>query len=139
MAEARLMSGRTTRSVHVDYAYKRVGTRGFTETIEAVERAVLLHGFVVHQFHDSRARLTAKGFAIKPLVIFEITQKDPAADQRVDLLMPCRINIYEEEDTVVVAALRPTLFKAVFPEHELDAIAQRVEAQIIAVVDDAVA
>lgn len=127
-----------TEGVSVDYAYKRVGTKGFAETIEAVEKAVRLHGFVVHQFHDIRARLTAKGFPIRPLVIFEIAPAEGADDEMLSLLLPCRINIYEEGESVVVAALRPTLFKAVFPEHELDAVAHKVEGEIIELVDAAV-
>lgn len=122
----------------MDYAYKRVGPEGFEATIEAVERSVRDHGFVVQQFHDIGARLTAKGFPIRPLVIFEIAPADGGNDEMISLLMPCRINVYAEGDTVVVAALRPTLFKAVFPEHELDSLAQRVEANVIDLVDAAV-
>ncbi len=122
----------------MDYAYKRVGTEGFESTIEAVERSVRDHGFVIQQFHDISARLASKGFPIRPLVIFEIALADGDSDEMVSLLMPCRINVYEEGDSVVVAALRPSLFKAVFPEHELDAVAQRVEASVIDVVDSAV-
>lgn len=123
----------------MDYAYKRATTKGFAETIEAVESQVGLHGFVVQQFHDIRARLTAKGFEIRPLVIFEIAPVDGPGDEMIALLMPCRINVYEEGDGVVVAALRPTVFNAVFPEHELDAVSQKVEAQIIDLVDRAAA
>lgn len=122
----------------MDYAYKRVGTRGFTDTIEAVERSVRDHGFVVEEFHDISARLEAKGFPIRQLVIFEIAPAEESSDDMIRLLMPCRINVYEEGDEVVVAALRPTLFKAVFPEHELDALAQRVEADVVRVVDASV-
>ena len=123
----------------MDYAYKRVGTEGFEATIEAVERSVRDHGFVIEQFHDISARLEAKGFPIRQLVIFEIGPAQESTDDMLRLLMPCRINVYEEGDEVVVAALRPTLFKAVFPEHELDALAQKIEADVVRVVDDSVA
>ena len=39
----------------MEYAYKRVGTRGFTETIEAVERSVRDHGFVVQEYLPAEA------------------------------------------------------------------------------------
>lgn len=122
----------------MDYAYKRVGTKGFAETIEAVERSVRDHGFVVEQLHDISARLEAKGFPIRQLVIFEIGPAHETRDEMIRLLMPCRINVYQEGDQVVVAALRPTLFKAVFPEHELDALAQKVEADVVSLVDESV-
>jgi uncharacterized protein (DUF302 family) len=122
----------------VDYAYKRVGTKSFADTIEAVKRAVELHGFVVQRYHDIQERLASKGFPIRPLVIFEIAPAGERDDEDIALLMPCRINVYEEEGDVVVAALRPTLFQAVFPEHDLDALATEVERVVVAVVDESV-
>lgn len=122
----------------MDYAYKRVGSKGFTETIEAVERAVALHGFAVDRCHDIQGRLESKGFPIKPLVIFEIAPSDDSGDAALALIMPCRIHVYEDRGDVIVAALRPTLFTAVFPEHRIDELAAQVEAIIVGMVDSAV-
>lgn len=127
------------RKVHfVDYAYKRVGTEGFGETIEAVRRAVATHGFVIQEFHDIQGRLAAKGFPINPLVILEVAPADEKVDSDLALIMPCRIHVYEEAGSVVVAVLRPTLFAAVFPEHELDTMAEEIERVVVRVVDDSV-
>lgn len=122
----------------MEYAYKRVGTGSFTETIEAVERSVRDHGFVVLHYHDITAALAAKGFPIRPLAIFEIAPVDLDLELPVALLMPCRINVYEQDSEVVVAALRPTLFSAVYPEHELDDVAREFETTVVSVVDGAV-
>ncbi len=122
----------------MDYAYKRVGSKGFAQTVEAVERSVALHGFAVEQCHDIQERLQSKGFPIRPLVIFEIAPVGQARDSAMSLIMPCRIHVYEDEDRVIIAALRPTLFTAVFPEHEIDDIAAEVEKVIVQVVDGAV-
>ena len=121
----------------MDFAYKREAAAGFAETTEAVERSARDHGFDVRHTYDIRAALAAKGFPIRPLVIFEIVPSEGDLDEAVALIMPCRIHIYEEGSGVVVAALRPTMFRAVFPEHDLDAIAQRVENEMIEVVDAA--
>jgi uncharacterized protein (DUF302 family) len=121
----------------VDFAYKRESPLDFTETMVAVERAARSAGFHVRHSYDIRAALAAKGFPIRPLVIFEVAPSEGELDDAVALLMPCRIHVYEEGEEVVVAALRPTLFREVFPEHDLDAIAQSVEAEIIEVVDAA--
>lgn len=121
----------------MDFAYKRTSSAGFAETIRAVERSARNHGFDVRHSYDIRAALAAKGFPIRPLVIFEIDPIEDDLDDAVSLIMPCRIHVYEEADGVVVAVLRPTLFSAVFPEHDLDAIAQRVEKEMIDVVDGA--
>ncbi len=122
----------------MDYAYKRVGSRSFAETIEAVERAVALHGFDVERCHDIQGRLQSKGFPIRPLVIFEIGPAGDSTDPAVSLIMPCRIHVYEAEGQVIVAALRPTLFTAVFPEHQIDEVASRMERIVVEVVDSAV-
>jgi uncharacterized protein (DUF302 family) len=121
----------------VDFAYKRQAKADFAGTTEALERAAREHGFDVRNTYDIRAALAAKGFPIRPLVVFEIAPAEGDLDEAVALIMPCRIHVYEEGPDVVVAALRPTMFKAVFPEHDLDAIAQRVEAEMIVVVDEA--
>ena len=121
----------------MDYAYKRCGTSGFMGTIEAVERSVRDHGFVIQRQHDIGAALAAKGFPIRPLMIFEVAPAEEV-DDPVTLIMPCRINVYEDDSDVVIAALRPSLFSSVFPEHELDDIASRFEEKIVEIVDGAV-
>lgn len=122
----------------MEYAYKRIGAKGFRETIEAVERSVGLHGFVVQEMHDIQERLVAKGFPIRPLVIFEIAPAEERGEPGLSLLMPCRIHVYEEGPDVIVAAIRPTLFAAVFPEHGLDGLAEEIEQVVVKVVDSAV-
>lgn len=131
------MGVRSDAESRVDYAYKRVGTRGFRDTIESVEQSVVLHGFVVQACHDIQGRLASKGFPIRPLIIFEIAPARP--DEELALIMPCRIHVYEEDGQVIVAALRPTLFVAVFPEHRLDSLAAQVEETVVRMVDDSVA
>ena len=131
-------SGRTMGISPVDYAYKRTGAKSFPETVEAVEHAVRAHGFDVHACYDISGAVVAKGFEIRPLVILEVGPAGGEVDLPLSLVLPCRINIYEEDGDVVVAALRPTVFTAVFPEHDLEDIAREVEVTIIGIVDSAV-
>lgn len=122
----------------MEYAYKRVAPVGFRDSIAAVERSVAECGFVVSASYDIQSRLSAKGFPISPLTILEIMPTQGSDDASLALIMPCRIHIYEEGDAVVIAALRPTLFTAVFPEHQMDVLADKIERVVIAVVDGAV-
>lgn len=122
----------------VEHAYKRAGSRTFSQTIEAVEQSVRSHGFVVHASYDIGGAVVAKGFAIRPLVILEVGPDGEGFQQPLSLVLPCRINIYEEAGEVVVAALRPTVFVAVYPEHDLEEIANDIERIIMRIVDDAV-
>lgn len=124
----------------MDYAYKRVRSGTFRNAIEAVERAARAHGFVVCRVHDIRGALEAKGFRIRPLSILELEfEGDGDADPTLSLLNPVNVNVYEEGEGVWVAALRPTLFCQVYPEHELDTAAAILERQVVAVVDEATA
>ncbi len=121
----------------MDFAYKKAHTGGFAATLEAVERAARARGFAVVELHDIRQTLATKGFEIRPLSIFELTLVSGDAVSAMDLLLPVRVNVYEEGELVWVAALRPTLFCQVYPEHELDELAARLEDDVAAVVDAA--
>ena len=121
------------------FAYKKAHTGGFSATLEAVERAARARGFAVVELHDIRQTLATKGFEIRPLSIFELTLVSEDAVSAMDLLLPVRVNVYEEGELVWVAALRPTLFCQVYPEHELDELAASLETDVAAVVDAATA
>jgi uncharacterized protein (DUF302 family) len=128
--------GRQLKGDPVDHAYKRTRTGSFSETIEAVEHAVRARGFVIENKYDIGGTVVAKGFAIRPLVIMEVSPTDEVGSP-LSLVLPCRINIYEEDGSVVVAALRPTIFGAIYPEHRLDELAKGIEETVIGIVDDA--
>jgi uncharacterized protein (DUF302 family) len=129
------------------YDYRRVCDCGFDEAVASVEAALGRHGFSVSAMHDIQATLAAKGFAIQPIRIYEVRGPGDAAgslrtledqaEARLARLMPCRINVFVEDETVVVTALRPTLLCRVFPEEDLDEIAAAVERVLVAVVDEA--
>lgn len=120
----------------MDHAYKRTRDGGFDETIEAVERAVRDHGFVIENKYDIGGTVVAKGFAIRPLVIMEVSPEEDVGSP-LSLVLPCRINIYEEDGCVVIAALRPTIFGSIYPEHRLDELAVGIEEQVVGIVDQA--
>lgn len=130
----------------LDYSYKRVGTRGYLDTLGAVERSIRAHGFAVSHVHDIQATLASKGFSIDPLRIYEINGRRPllgaggdAAADKVSMLMPCRVNVFIEDGDVVVAAVRPTVMCQVFPEADLTELAEAVEAIVVELVDESVA
>jgi uncharacterized protein (DUF302 family) len=131
----------------LDYSYRREGTKGYLDTVGAVERCIRARGFTLEHVHDLQATLASKGFAIDPLRIYEFDGRRPLAagsidedaDARLDLLMPCRVNVFVENEKVVVAAVRPTVICSVFPEAELDDAARAIEEMVVELVDEAVA
>ena len=121
----------------VRYAYKRLSEAPLADVVRSVATSAAQHGFVVLESHDIQAALAAKGFPIRPLVIVEVGPNDGDKDALVALLLPCRLNIYEEDGHVVVAALRPSLFRAIYPERDLEEAARGLEDALIAIVDEA--
>ncbi|MHB1341937.1 MAG: hypothetical protein ACYC77_01035 [Coriobacteriia bacterium] len=124
----------------VEFSYKRECPMGFTETIEAVERSVRLHGFVIDRAHDLKATLASKGFDIQPLRIYEITSTTWEDTGRLGeaFAAHCRIHVYEEDGAVYVNAIRPT---ALCRALEDTGAAQRVEAverSVVQLVDSVV-
>lgn len=126
----------------LDYDYRRECPLDFDETVAAVEDAIARHGFSIRSVHDIQATLAAKGFRIKPIRMYEVVgPRDPDSsgpDPRLARLMPCRINVFEEEGSVVVTVLRPSLLCRVFPEDELDEPAAALERVLVALVNDSV-
>lgn len=118
------------------FAHRRTSRLGFDETVSAVERSARHQGFTVLRSHDIQSALAAKGFDISPLVIVELGP-DEGADALVSLLLPIRLNVYEEDGAVMVAALRPSLFREVFPEHDLEDASLRLESAVVRVLDEA--
>ncbi len=116
-------------AVMMEFTYRREGSRPFPEMIEAVERTVRSHGFDVIRRHDLQATLAAKGFAIQPLVVFDIGQAEDSADL-------CKMHVYTEGDVVWVSAIRPVALwqemGTARPETESDA-----EESVVSLVDAA--
>lgn len=121
----------------MEYTYKRIATLGFEDTRRAVEREAGSHGFEVRHVHDLQATLAAKGFPIKPLCIYELWLLDEAASSASEahLLLPCRLHVYIEEGDVCVAAIRPTLAALMFPEYDFGGMDDRIETQVVKLVD----
>lgn len=125
----------------MEYAYTRSTNECFDTIIEALEAAVAANGFVVDDVHDLHRTLAAKGFPISPLRVYEVRAGDafwPAAPPGLELVFPCRMSVCVEDGHTVVAAIRPSLAARVFPEARLEAVAERIEARVVKIIDSAV-
>lgn len=142
-------SGRAKGADGADYDYRCDSSRCFEDAVGAVEDSIGRHGFKVRLVHDLQATLAVRGFSIKPIRIYELDGTPElivkladlsglrSDDPRVDRLMPCRVNVFVEDDRTVVTALRPTLLARVFPESELEATATVLEEELVGVVNEA--
>jgi len=124
----------------MDFTYKRVGSKDFDSTVEAVESAVRSHGFLLSRSHDIQATLEAKGFRIQPLRVFEVVIAPVAGGDEAErrLVNVCRLHVYVEDDAVVVTAIRPTIMSKVFPDPAAQREANRLERSVVRLVDEVV-
>ena len=117
------------------------------ETVEAVgkrlEEAVKAHKFGVITVIDLKAKMAEKGVQLdKACKVYEVC--NPAQAKRVldrnmsvATALPCRIAVYEEKESVKVATMLPTETLALFALPELAPVAQEVEREIKAMIDEA--
>jgi uncharacterized protein (DUF302 family) len=128
-----------------EYDYRRESRRPFSDAVAAVESAISEAGFSVRVMHDIQATLAAKGFRVRPIRIYEIDGSPEIVESlcaaypacRIERLMPCRVNIFEEDDRTVITVLRPTIMCRVFPEEQLESVAESLERLLLGVVDAA--
>ncbi|KAF0207254.1 MAG: hypothetical protein FD171_1901 [Actinobacteria bacterium] len=125
----------------MDFTYKRVCHSGFESTVEAVERSIRSFGFVVERAHDLQATLAAKGFAIQPLRIYELStmihmNEAPGCSAKIS---QCRVHVYVEGEVVYVSAIRSAVLDGDFEVEDASAHGQLVEQQVVGLVDAATA
>ncbi len=133
---------------NMGYDYRRESAHGFDATLDALEDALQRHGFTSVVVRDLQATLASKGFNIKPIHIYEVgaasgpsprgAEMPGVGDARFRRLLPCRINVFVEDESVVVTALRPTLLCRVFPDESLEDVAAALETVLVTVVDETV-
>ncbi len=116
----------------------------YVQAIQAVVDAAQEHSFRVQFVHDVAETLAEKNFDREGVTIVEMCNARYASevlarDVKIGLMLPCPVMVYEEAGEVFISTMKPSLIGAFFPEAQLTEIAAEVEAQIIAIVDEAAA
>ena len=122
-------------------------TKEANETVESVgkhlEEAVKAHRFGVIAVIDLKAKMAEKGVAFgKACKIYEVCNPVQAKrvldnDMSIATALPCRIAVYEDGNGVKVATMLPTQMLSMFSVPDLAPVAQDVEEQIKAMIDEA--
>lgn len=118
------------------------------DTVESVgkrlEAAVKAHQFGVIATIDLQGKMAEKGVEFgKGCKIYEVCNPRQAKlvleqEMSVATALPCRIAVYEENTRVKVATMLPTAMLALFSVPDLAPVAEDVEKQIKAMIDEAV-
>lgn len=117
-------------------------TKSFDEAVEAVIREVANEGFRVLHVHDVQATFREKGVERDPYKIVEVCNVKYAKqaldkDLLIGLMMPCKINVYEQDGQTKISLLLPSSMPRFFPDAGIESLANEVEAILRKVVDGA--
>jgi uncharacterized protein (DUF302 family) len=116
-----------------------------SEVAAALQVAVPANHFGVMQVHNLKETMAKKGVEFaRECLIFEVCQPQQAKkvleqNMSVSTALPCRISIYEEGGTTILATLKPTTLLAMFNAPQLEGMAQEVEATIVRIMKEAAA
>ena len=108
-----------------------------------LEVAVKNHKFGVLGVIDLQAKMKEKGVEFgNACRIYEVCNPQRAKqvlekDMSISTALPCRITVYEDRGKVKVATLLPTQVLGMLTALDLGTVAQEVENDIVAMVDEA--
>ena len=109
--------------------------KSFDEAVRSVEEETKKAGFRVLYIHDVASTLAEKNFQIKPFKIIEICNAKSAyavlqADIKIGLCLPCKINVYQKDETIYISGMKPTILSQFFPKANLGDLPKEID-QII--------
>ena len=112
--------------------------------VEDLRAAVAKHGFGVLHAYDLQETLNSKGFPLPHAChILEVCNPQQASkvlaeDMGMNIALPCRISVYEEDGKTKIATALPTkLLSALSDSPALAAVATDVEEKMKAMMHDA--
>ena len=108
-----------------------------------LEEAVKRNKFGVLHIHDLKSTLKNKGIDFPhECRIFEVCNPQKAnvvltEDMSLNMALPCRISVWEENGQVKIGTLKPTeLLSFLSNEKELKSVAEEVENTIMKIIDE---
>lgn len=124
----------------MDIAYTFTTEQPFADVERAIHAAVAAQGFRVLHVHDVQATFAEKGIARESYKIIEVcnvryAHQALSASPYIGLMMPCKINLWVEQGKTHVALLKPSLLATLFPDADMNTVAQEVELALRAVMD----
>jgi uncharacterized protein (DUF302 family) len=111
---------------------------------ERLKAAAQNHQFGVLNVTDLREKMHSKGVDFRSSCkVFDVCNPHRAKEVlesklEISTALPCRISVYEEGGKTKVATLLPTKVLGLFAAEGLDSIAQDVENDLIAIINEAI-
>ncbi len=122
--------------------YSKETERPFDAVVEKVQEIAKQKGFGVLAVHDLKASFAQKNLEFTPYKIVEICNPEFAykalqKDTNLGLIMPCKINVYQKGDKVIVTGLLTDILRN-FTSVELGELPDNVSKLVKEIVDESV-
>ena len=124
--------------------YVKESQNSISKIEEQLQNAIKAHKFGVLGIIDLKSKMGDKGVEFEnDCKIYEICNPNRAKqvleqEMSISTVLPCRISIYKEGSKVKVATMLPTATLKLFEVPGLAPVAEEVEKDIKAMVDEAV-
>ena len=124
--------------------YTRQTTKSVEQATQDLQAAIAANGFGLLHTYDFRQILAGKGFALPAECrVFEVCNPKQASevlavDMALNMVLPCRISVYEDQGGTVVGMVPPSdLLPLVSTNPAIASSAKEVEATMRRIVDAA--
>lgn len=123
--------------------YSKHSVRSPEEAEKRLREAAARHKFGILHVHDLRQTLESKGIQLdSECRVYDICNPQAAskalhAEMRVSTVLPCRISIFSEAEGCTIAAVRPTSLLEATGLDGVASLAQEVEREVLAIIDEA--
>lgn len=123
----------------------RKTSKSVDQAVADLQASIARHGFGLLHSYDFRRTLGEKGFALEnECRVLEVCNPRQAsevlrADMSLNMVLPCRISVYQDAGQTLVGMVPPTaLLALVSDDTAIAATALEVEGVMRAIIDEAV-
>lgn len=124
--------------------YVQTSEKSVEKVVEDLATIVPKHKFGILHTHNLKETLNKKGVPFTSEVrVLEVCNPIHAnavlsQDISLNMVLPCRISVWQEDDTVKIGTIKPTALVTVLNDSpKLLPIAQEVENALISIIDEA--
>ncbi len=124
--------------------YSKHSSRSSEEVGKRLAEAAARHKFGILHVHDLRQTLESKGIQLgSECRVYDVCNPQAAskallANMMVSTVLPCRISIFSEGEGCRIAAIKPTSLLEATGLEGVSVLAQEVEREILAIIDETV-
>ena len=125
----------------INYGFTKELDKTFEQVVNEIKEELKKEGFGVLTTIDVKEKFKEKlGIDFKKYLILGACNPANArqaieAEENIGLMLPCNVIVYEKDDKVVVAAIKPTVAMKMIENEPLNKIAEEVESKIKRVID----